>query len=364
MKRILYWCAGFVFVLPLIAQACTDFQIKATDGSVIIGRSMEFATQVQSHIFIKARQEKQEGGAPDGGKGLTWSAKYGYIAINVFGLEDVVVDGMNEEGLAVEGLWLPGTKYQGISKKEADRALSAGVLGAWILGNFSKTEEVKEAIKGVRVWCTVVPELNMEPPMHLAVHDAQGNNIVIEFIEGQVKVYDNPIGVLTNSPTFDWHLTNLRNYINLDSRNAAALTIAGMTFAPTGNGSGLLGIPGDWTPPSRFVRAALFVHFADPAKNAQEGVILAGHILNTVDIPHGLIKDPTPQPSFIEDYTQWTVIKDLTNKVIYLRDYNNLSLRSVDLKKIKFEPGTKTKSISIESSEGGIKDITAELSQK
>jgi hypothetical protein len=76
------------------------------------------------------------------------------------------------------------------------------------------------------VWA-ISYELNMEPPIHIAVHDTAGNNIVIEFIEGKVNVYDNPIGVMTNAPTFDWHLTNLRNYVNLAAgmQNHLRLTV-------------------------------------------------------------------------------------------------------------------------------------------
>jgi len=342
------------------AFACTDFQVKAKDGTIIIGRSMEFAFPIESVIFSRARGTKGEGGSPDGKTGLTWTSKFGYVAINAFGLEDVVVDGINEEGLSVEGLWLPGTQYQNVAKSQTAKAINIGSLGAWILGSFSKVDEVKEAVKGVRVWGSMVPQLKMEPPMHLAVHDAQGKNIVIEFIAGELKVYDNPIGVMTNSPTFDWQVTNLRNYVNLDCYNAEPLTINGLTLNPTGNGSGLLGIPGDWTPPSRFVRTVMLVHFANPAKDSPEGVNLAAHILNSVDIPHGEIKDSGEGPH-IEDYTQWVVIKDLANKVLYLRDYNNLSLRCIDLKKLDFSPGSAVKSISLFTQDNGITDISDRL---
>ena len=206
------WPRVVLFILAVITFslsarnatfACTDFQIKAKDGAVIIGRSMEFAMDVKSMIFSQARGTKVEGGSPDGKAGFTWTSKYGFIAINTFGLENVVVDGINEQGLSFEGLWLPGTKYQDVSKSETAQALNSGYLGTWILGNFKSAEEVKQSIRKVRIWGSVVPELKMIPPMHVAVHDAAGNNIVIEFIEGKVNVYDNPIGVMTNAPTFD-----------------------------------------------------------------------------------------------------------------------------------------------------------------
>ena len=93
-------------------------------------------------------------------------------------------------------------------------------------------------------------------PFHYVVYDAAGASIAIEPIGGKLKIYDNPLGVMTNSPTFDWHMTNLRNYIALNPRNVPPLKIDGMTFRQFGEGSGMLGLPGDTTPPSRFVRAA------------------------------------------------------------------------------------------------------------
>ena len=346
-------CAGSAF-------ACTDFQIKTTDGAVVIGRSMEFASSAKSQIRVIARGEKQAGTAPDGSDGLIWAAEYGYVAIDAFGIEGVSVDGLNEAGMAAEGLWLPGTQYQDVAAEEMGAAINVGGLCGWILGNFKTVGEVKIAIKEVRVWGSVVPELNMMPPIHFAVHDAAGRNIVIEFIEGEVNIYDNPIGVMTNAPTFDWHLTNMRNYLNLINQNADPLTIEGTTLTPTGNGSGMLGVPGDWTPPSRFVRSVLFVHYAGPVETALDGVNLAAHILNTVDIPHGDIEQKKHESPMI-DYTQWIAIKDLTNRVLYVRDYKDLRLRAIDLKKLEFMPGAGTKSISLESGEYGIVDITDTL---
>ena len=350
----------FIACFNSYSSACTDFQIRTKDNTVIIGRSMEFATEVISQIFVKSKREQQAGGAPGEKEGLTWTCKYGYIGINIFGLKDIVIDGMNEEGLSVEGLWLPETHYQNVSEEEANSAINIGQLGSWILGNFKDTNEVKEAIKRVRVWGNMVKEIDMVPPIHFAVHDTEGRNIVIEYVDGELKIYDNPIGVMTNAPTFDWHLSNLRNYVNLTRWNAEPLVIDGMTIKPTGQGSGLLGIPGDWTPPSRFIRTVALVHFADPAANAFEGVTLAEHILNTVDIPRGDIQNKEGE-SFAEDYTQWVVIKDLTNRMLYIRDYDNLTLRTIDLKKLLRDSGAKMKSIPVDSDTYKMVDITDEF---
>jgi choloylglycine hydrolase len=95
---------------------------------------------------------------------------------------------------------------------------------------------------------------------------------------------------MTNSPPFDWHLTNLRNYVKLSPVNAEPLNLSGEVFAPLGAGSGLLGIPGDPTPPSRFVRALGLAISAKPLPDAAQTVRLAEHVLNNFDIPLGFIR--------------------------------------------------------------------------
>ena len=87
-------------------------------------------------------------------------------------------------------------------------------------------------------------------PFHWKVSDPGGQSIVIELVNGgEVKVYDAFQGVITNAPTYDWHLTNLRNHIGLSPAAEKPITIDGRTFSPLGAGTGLRGLPGDFTPP-------------------------------------------------------------------------------------------------------------------
>ncbi|MDO9559871.1 MAG: linear amide C-N hydrolase, partial [Syntrophales bacterium] len=267
------------------AYACTDFQVKAKDGSVIIGRSMEFAMGMDSEVVVFPKVEKMVSMQPDGKTGIHWTPKYGYLGINALGEKQALLDGLNEKGLSIEFLWFTESKYQ--EAKNADW-LTIADLGHWVLGNFSTVDEVKKALSRVKVVGVYVPQLGAVPGLHAAVHDAGGKSIVVEFINGETKIYDNPIGVMTNKPTFDWQLTNLRNYVNLDPYDKEGKTIAGVKVNPAGSGTGWLGMPGDWSPPSRFVRTVMIVNSADPVNNAAEAVNLAEHILNAVDIPMGV----------------------------------------------------------------------------
>ena len=195
----------------------------------------------------------------------------------------------------------------------------------------------------------------------MALHDATGKNLVIEFIDGKVKVYDNPLGVMTNRPEFDWQINNLRNYINLDAHDKKDKVLNGIKIEPTGVGSGMLGLPGDWTPPSRFVRVAYSVDAVLPAKDAAEAVNLAEHLLNIVDIPKGAIKENPALFVTLEGYAQWVVIKDLTNLVLYYKTYENTAWKKIDLKKFILTPGTPQKSIAIEDKQQKVIDVTGEL---
>jgi choloylglycine hydrolase len=166
------------------------------------------------------------------------------------------------------------------------------------------------------------------PPLHLSIHDAKGKSLVVEFLEGKMHLFDNPVGVLTNAPEFPWHLTNLRNYISLSAMNKGAVTIDGTTLEPTGQGNGLLGIPGDWTPPSRFVKTAFVKQALKTPKDSRAATLAAIHLLNAVDIPYGTIRAEQGGHS---DYTQWIVVKDLKNKKLHYRTYGDQNIHEVAL---------------------------------
>ena len=323
-----------VFTSPVFS--CTDFQLSAQDGTIVNGRSLEFGINVGGTLVVHPRGEENHSTAPKNKKGLSWISKYGYLTANV-STQNMPLDGMNESGLSIGLLWLPETTYQDIPTDKADHAILINDCAAWILGSFTTVEEVKEALKDIYVWGKPVHELGGIPPLHLSIHDAEGKSIVVEFIKGEQKVYSNPVQVLTNAPSFPWHLTNLRNFINLRALNEAPVKMSGMVLGQTGQGSGLLGIPGDWTPPSRFVRITNFKHFATRPKTALEGITLAAHLLNTVDIPYGDIIENKQTQSI--DYTQWAVIKDLTHKIFYYRTYANLNLQFIDLNKVNLNAG-------------------------
>jgi choloylglycine hydrolase len=319
---------------------CTDFLLSTDKSTVYVnGRSMEFGIDLKSQLRVVPAGTEFESLAPDEKRGLKWTSVYDYLGLNGRNAP-VLSDGMNLKGLSVGALWLPGTAYPGAT--DTSCALSVGDIVGYLLGMFATVDEVKEALKAtnptrtgnaVQVWA---PEgLADDVPLHFAVHDAQGKSLVVEFLDHEIQVTDNPVGVLTNYPPFPDQLANLGSYAGLTANDATFVEMGGQRFHPAGHGSGMMGLPGDSTPPSRFVRAAYLKHFATPVTSATAACNLAFHILNDVDIPMGTSrsKSTTGEQS---DYTQWVVVKDLTNKVLYTRFYDNMMVYSVDLKALKF----------------------------
>jgi choloylglycine hydrolase len=166
--------------------------------------------------------------------------------------------------------------------------------------------------------------------------DATGDCIVLEHVDGELVVHENPIGVITNSPSFDWHITNLKNYVNLSAVNREPMDLDGLDICEMGMGSGLLGMPGDFTPPSRFIRAVVYSLSSIPARGSDEAVLQSFHILNQFDIPVGACRrqGQDGEDSVQYEYTLWSSVSDLERCRYYIRTHDDSSIRMVDLREL------------------------------
>lgn len=333
-------------------QACTGIRLAAADGSVIHARTLEFGIDIESSVLVIPRGYARSGSTPDGKPGLQWTSKYAVVGANGAGIP-FIFDGHNEKGLAVGTFYFPGTpEYMPYTSAEASQSLAPWELGSWMLENFASVDEVRAHIETVTVPAVEFAAWKMVPPVHHVVHDASGKSITIEYLNGKARVFDNPLGVLTNSPSFDWHMTNLRNYVNLSAKDVAEKQFGPITVSPTGIGSGLLGMPGDMTPPSRFVRAAAFSQALYPSDTGYDAVLQAFHVLNNFDIPHGAARtvELDAKGNRLADYTLWTSANDLKAKRFYFRTFENSQIRMVDLMSMDLEAKT-IKTISMKGDE-------------
>ncbi len=340
-KAVAFLVTGALLASTIVqsAQACTGIMLKAADGTVVHARTLEFGIDLKSDVIMVPRGYARTGSTPDGKAGLQWKAKYASVGANGVGLP-FIFDGVNEQGLAVGLFYFPTSAgYMPYTAADAAKTLAPWELGSWMLENFANTAEIKANIGKVVVPAVVFKAWGFAPEVHFVAHDAGGKSIVVEYVGGKLNVYDNPLGVVTNSPGFDWHMTNLRNYVNFSMANVPPVKLGTVTLQPTGQGSGMLGLPGDFTPPSRFVRAVAFSQSLLPSKTGGDAILQAFHVLNNFDIPKGAARDEHKDAhgNIVADYTLWTSAIDLKARRFYFRTYDNSQIRMVDLTKMALD---------------------------
>jgi choloylglycine hydrolase len=235
--------------------ACSGISLMAKDGAAIRGRTLEFGFPMQSNVIVIPAGKEMSGTLPDGGKGLTYISRYAIVGASALGLP-AILDGIHDQGLSVGLFYFPNyAKYTDVTPENAKHAIAPQEFGMWVLANFATVDEVKEGVKSIVVVPTPAPGLGSPQGIvagaHFFIQDKSGKSIAIEPVDGTLKVHDAPLGIMTNAPTYDWHMTNLQNYINLSVKDVESAKLGPVTLPAIGSGTGLNGMPGDFTPPSR-----------------------------------------------------------------------------------------------------------------
>ena len=360
LTKILASVAVATMIMGSTADACTALHLTAKDGGVVVGRTMEFGLDVKPDAVVVPAGTELVSSLPKESNGIKYKTKYGIVGLNFMG-KHMIVDGMNEKGVYVGALYLPGyASYPKVVAETSSKSLAPEDYVAWLLGNFSSVEEIKKNYSKVILVQNPQKEIGGESfPGHFLITDSSGASIVIEPIDNTLKIHDNPLGILTNSPSFDWHMTNLGNYANLSATNTEPLDLSGKKINGFGQGTGLLGIPGDFTPPSRFVRAVAFSKSAIQLPTAKESVEQVFHVMNSFDIPLGSIQEKVGDKIHY-DFTQWTSVADLKNMNYAVRTYNDQSIRNINVKKALDAAKGEIKIIKLKS-EQAIEDISTKF---
>ena len=231
---------------------------------------------------------------------------------------------------------------------------------SYLLTTCSSISEVKNAMGSVTVVALVEQSIGIEPPIHLMCTEPSGKAIVIEFVNKEVQIFDAPLGCITNAPTYDWHVTNLRNYVNLSATALPAKRIEDMDFGPLGGGSGMIGLPGDFTPPSRFIRAVAFTQSARKTETGKEAMYEAFRILDNFNLPLGSAEgEGESRTEGMRSATTWTTAYDTKDRVMYYHTMHNRRVRKVDLKSIDFSTIDKIVRVPLDrKKEQDIEDVT------
>ena len=320
--------------------ACTAINLTAKDGTVIAGRTMEWPLEMKWELLAMPKGTPIEISAPvDLNLPATKiSSKYAFVGIAPGILEGApaFLEGQNEVGLGMSGNFLPEfTEYQSITAEDK-QYVSIVNFGRLALGMYGTVKELRAEIPKYKVWYDPKEVIGSPTPpfLHFVFTDRSGESIIIEFVKGEMVIHDNVANVLTNAPTYDWHLLNVRNHLSLSAESTASVEIDGAKVTEIGQGGGLLGLPADYTPPARFVRATYLSNFATQPAGSSEATQLMGHLLNNVDIPLGVAKTKE-EGQMAVDYTQWVAIKDLTHNQLSIANYaNRTNYIQIDLDRV------------------------------
>jgi choloylglycine hydrolase len=341
------------------AYACTAILITDTSGKAYKGRTLEFSVPVPTLLTYFPAGTKIESVTPAGKQGLSFNTKYAILGMAGDAIpgakQPFIADASNDQGLTFSSNQLNNSSAPPVGSN-VSKILSVGDLGAWILGNFKTTGEVKAAIANgsVDFWLPNVPGFGNVPlPQHYAIFDKGGNGIVIEFRNNKTNVYDNPVNVLTNGPDFPWHLTNLNNY-TFTNKDQNTGRLGKLKLETQDAGIALSGLPSAQTATGRFVKAAFYANYVRKAKTPDEAITTLGHIMNNFDRPYDLTMDgaggvgdgPRGGQSSSE-VTDWTVMNDLSRNLFFFRSINSLNWVKVDMAKLKNL--TQVKGVSIEA---------------
>ena len=300
---------------------CTSITLKSNDNNYLLARTMDFSFDLDPVMTLFPRNLEIEF------KEASLKKHYAFFGLAKDVGSYYLADGLNEYGLSVAALYFESyAKY----KDEADKdtvGIASYELVMWLLAKCKTVEEVIQEFNNITVINEVMGFLGVIPPLHWIVSDKDGNSLIIEIINEELSFHKNSIGLLTNSPDYNWHLTNVRSYIGLDPKQVSSRTLYGVDFKPFGQGSGTFGLPGDFTPPSRFIRTLYSKLSSNTAENSDELVLYAMHILNGVDIVKGNVV--TPRATI--DYTQYTSYMLNNDLKYYFRLHNSLNVIEYNL---------------------------------
>lgn len=325
---------------PITSNACTSFSLTGADGGYVYGRSLEFGVPLKSALVVIPRGYNIQGVGTNSvpGSGLNWQSKYAVVGLNALG-QPIVVDGINEKGMTGGLLNAPNTAvYQNTLVNDSAHSIASYQMLLYVLSNFATVDEAKAGLRQIQVNSSPLAAYKGVVQVRMTLHDTKGRSIVVEYLKGQLVITDNPTGVMTNDPTFTWHLDNIGNYANLTPVERDAVKINNANYAPPSSGSGLHGLPGDSLSPSRFIRAIAYTAAAPKQLTTTQQINTAWHILNNFDIPPGSIRLPSSNPygggAGGYETTQWSTVADAKNLTYQVRTYDNQTIQQFDLKQV------------------------------
>lgn len=296
---------------------CTCISMKTQD--VYFGRTLDLEYRFGERVVVTPRNYTFSLKSGEGFE--TWYAMIGMAT--VAGGYPLYAEATNEKGLSIAGLNFPGNARY--TPAEPGRLnLAPFELIPWAMGNFATLRELRRELERVHLTDTAFSEKAPLSDLHWMISDGK-DSLVVEQTQTGFHIYDNPAGVLTNNPDFPFHQMNLNTYMNLSCRPAQNRFSKALELRPYGGGMGAIGLPGDDSPTSRFIRACFYKANSVCGQDEASSVAQFFHILDGVSIVRGA--------SVLEDnqcnITTYACCANATRGVYYYKTYANNQITAV-----------------------------------
>ncbi|MCI1553234.1 MAG: choloylglycine hydrolase family protein [Levilactobacillus sp.] len=300
---------------------CTSLTYENSQGDHFLARTMDFAFELGGQPVFMPRNQKIQGDAGE------FTTKYGFIGAGRNLSHYMFVDGVNEYGLGAAALYFPQyAQYQ--KTAPADKlGLAPHDVTAWVLGNAKSVADLRELVHHIQILDVPVALLGLTTPLHFIFSDPTGETAVLEATSEDLHLIDDPVGVMTNAPQLSWHLQNLSTYGTMQAAERPLHDYMDFSLKTQGPGTGALGLPGDYTSPSRFVRTVFNKHYSLKTAGTPATLNLLQHLLDSVTIPKG-VKLKADGKS---DYTQYRGYANLDERSYFMEPYDNLELQGIKL---------------------------------
>ena len=230
----------------------------------------------------------------------------------------------NEKGLSMAGLNFPENAVYRHYSEGRDNVAPFELI-PWILAQCACVDEAKALLEKINLVNTHFSEQLPLSPLHWMISDKNGS-IVAEPLKDGMKIYDDPFDVLTNNPPFEYHSTNVSNYMGLSAGHAASRFGEGIPVKNYSLGMGALGLPGDYSSASRFIRALFVKENSVSERNEKSNVNQFFHILNSVSMPKGCVRSAD---SF--EYTRYSSCCNMDMGIYYYTTYDELEIKAIDM---------------------------------
>lgn len=299
---------------------CTAMTLQTKEGEVFFGRNMDFSYEIDPHFFRVPKSYQWINALT----GARMQDDYSFIGIGqeTDGLLGFF-DGVNERGFAAAALYFAGyARYEEMGKGENRFPIASFEFLHYILGKCGSVQELKTLATQVSIIGMEDPVTGSAAPLHWIATDRTGACMVIEQTSKGLIIFDNPMGVLANSPDLPWHMTNLRNYMEASPDQLEEASWSGIKLTPFGQAGGTRALPGGFTSPDRFVRTAFLKSFLPVPENRKEAVVSCFHIMEGVTIPKGAVM--TGRGSY--DYTKYTAFLNTATCEYYFKTYDSLQV--------------------------------------